>query len=218
MYFFHNVLVSLCLFLSMISDISGVILAGGTNSRFGGRIKAKIEIMGKSIISRIIDTISVIFDELIIVTNTPTEFIEYQNLKLTSDEFLKIGPLGGIHAAIKASSKKAVFVFAGDMPLLDNNLIIQQIAAYEDHRCDILIPRLDEYLEPMHAIYNCSLRMAIENFISEDKSKAAREFIKRADVRYFDVEDSEMTKAAFMNVNFPADILIAEKILQSRNL
>lgn len=145
MYFFHNVLVSLSLFSIMISDISGVILAGGTNTRFGGRIKAKTDIGGKTIISRIIDSISVIFDEIIIVTNTPSEYIEYQNVKLTADTFLKIGPLGGIHAAIKASSKKSVFVFAGDMPLLDNNLITEQIAAYDDQKCDILIPRLNEY-------------------------------------------------------------------------
>src|SRR5450759_2128051 len=126
----------------MVHNISGVILAGGANKRFNGITKAKIVIDGKTIISRIIDTIGDIFDEIIIVTNTPEEFKEYTNFKLVSDKFLKIGPLGGIHAALKASSKEAMFVFAGDMPLIDKRVITRQIDFFNSHKCDILIPRI----------------------------------------------------------------------------
>ena len=68
-------------------NISGVILAGGINSRFDGIIKAKISIGGKTIISRIIDTIEGVFDEIIIVTNIPEEFTGFDNLKITARSF-----------------------------------------------------------------------------------------------------------------------------------
>ena len=41
------------------------------------------------------------------------------------DEILGAGPLGGIHAAMKASSNDSIFVFAGDMPFLDKDIIIK---------------------------------------------------------------------------------------------
>jgi molybdopterin-guanine dinucleotide biosynthesis protein A len=91
----------------MIPGISGVILAGGNSKRFNGIVKAKIIIEGKTIISRIIETIENIFDEIIVVTNTPKEFQEYTGCKIIGDQFLNKGPLGGIHAALKKSKKEA---------------------------------------------------------------------------------------------------------------
>ena len=61
----------------MGNKISGVILAGGSNKRFGGITKANVVIGGECIISRIISTISGLFDEIIIVTNKPEEFSEF---------------------------------------------------------------------------------------------------------------------------------------------
>jgi molybdopterin-guanine dinucleotide biosynthesis protein A len=84
----------------MVHSISGIILAGGANRRFNGMTKSNIIIDGKTIISRITDTIRDIFDEIIIVTNTPEEFKEYNKYKIVSDQFLKVGPIGGIHAAL----------------------------------------------------------------------------------------------------------------------
>ena len=54
----------------MVHNIAGVILAGGAGKRFSGITKAKIAVEGKTIISRILETFSDIFDEKIIVTNT----------------------------------------------------------------------------------------------------------------------------------------------------
>ena len=197
----------------MIHNISGVILAGGANKRFDGMTKANIVIDGKTIISRIIDTIKDIFDEIIIVTNTPEEFKEYINYKIVSDQILKAGPLGGIHAAIKTSSKEALFVFAGDMPLLDKKVIIRQIEFYNSHKCDILIPRINTYIEPLHAIYNISIIETLEDYLTGDHDYAVRKFYKRQNVRYIQLKGSEEISNAFININSPADIPIAEKIL-----
>ena len=197
----------------MIHNISGVILAGGANKRFDGITKANIVIDGKTIISRIIDTIKDIFDEIIIVTNTPEEFKEYINYKIVSDQILKAGPLGGIHAAIKTSSKEALFVFAGDMPLLDKKVIIRQIEFYNSHKCDILIPRINTYIEPLHAIYNISIIETLEDYLTGDHDYAVKKFYKRQNVRYMQLKGSEEISNAFININSPADIPIAEKIL-----
>lgn len=198
----------------MAGNISGVILAGGENRRFNGITKSKIVIDGKPIISRILDTINEIFNEIIIVTNSPEEFKEYCNCKIVSDHFLKVGPLGGIHAALKGSSKEALFVFAGDMPLLDKKLILSQINYFDDHKCDILIPRVSQYIEPLHAIYSIGILKTLEDYLGGNQNCAVREFILKVNVRYLELGDSEETRRTFTNINSPLDVLLAEKVLR----
>jgi len=199
----------------MVKNISGIILAGGANSRFQGITKANIVIDGKTIISRIIDTISEIFSEIIIVTNTADKFKEFNNFILTGDHFLNAGPLCGIHAALKISSKEAIFVFAGDMPLLNKELIIRQIEYYNNTKCDILVPEIAKYSEPLHAIYNISILKRLEEYLYGDHNFAVREFIRQVDSIYMQLENSENIRNAFTNINSPSDVLLVEKILRT---
>ena len=196
----------------MNQNLTGVILAGGASTRFNGRIKAKIVIDGKTIISRILDTLGEIFDDMIIVTNNPEEFIEYNHCTIIGDLFLNKGPLGGIHAAMKASGRDALFVVAGDMPLLDKNIITLQTEFYINNKCDILIPQINNNIEPLHGIYSMSLVGILEAFLQQSDNFSIREFLKLADVRYLLIEDSVRARNAFTNINSPDDILAARKL------
>lgn len=197
----------------MFSNISGVILAGGTNTRFDGRIKANLIIDGRTIISRITDIFSQLFSEIIIVTNTPEEFGEYNRYKIVSDQFMMAGPLGGIHAAMLSSTSEAVFVVAGDMPMLEKNLIISQVEYFQNNKCDVLIPSVNQNIEPLHAIYNMSVQKRLEEYLNGDFGYAVRDFFISVDVNYMQLENSERIKNAFTNINSPSDILMVEKIL-----
>jgi molybdopterin-guanine dinucleotide biosynthesis protein A len=198
----------------MIVNISGVILAGGDSKRFNGITKSNIVIGGKTIISRITDTISEIFDEIIIVTNTPEDFKDIGNCRLVNDKFVKAGPLGGIHAALMESSKNALFVFAGDMPFPDRKLILQQIKKFNTRKCDILVPGNKKFIEPLHAIYRKSILKPLEDYLEANQNFAVREFLKSVGVNYFEFEDRELAKKAFTNINSIQDILSAEEILR----
>ena len=201
----------------MACNISGVILAGGANTRFNGEIKSKLVIGGKPVINRIIDTIRDIFEEIIIVTNNPEVFSELSNCKITGDHFLKAGPLGGIHAGLKASWKEAVFVFAGDMPLLSNKLINKQIEIFSSGKYDILVPSVNENIEPLHSIYNSSVIKRLEEYLTENRNFAVRNFFRLMNVHYMVLEDSAETKNAFQNINQPSDVLVVNNILTLGN-
>jgi molybdenum cofactor guanylyltransferase len=187
-------------------SISGVILAGGANKRFGGITKANVVIEGVTIISRIISVIEEFFPELIIVTNKPDEFQEFSQCKIIKDQYLKAGPLGGLHAAIKASAEEAVFVFAGDMPYPDKKIIADQIKEFRIRNCDVLIPKTGDYIEPLHAIYRKSLLNDLERFISMRSSRAVRDFLLEVNVEYLQIPDTEQNKKAFTNINSPSDL------------
>jgi molybdopterin-guanine dinucleotide biosynthesis protein A len=183
------------------NNISGVVLAGGLNRRFGGKIKSNAVVGGEKIIERIIKTITPVFEEIIIVTNTPQEFAQFSGFIITKDHFLKVGPLGGIHAAMKASSKESVFIFAGDMPFLDKELIINQIGFYNSSPSEALIPEINDKMEPLHGIYKNLLSDRLEEYLSSEKDYAIRDFLEEVNVDYFRLRDSERTVRAFTNIN-----------------
>jgi molybdopterin-guanine dinucleotide biosynthesis protein A len=190
----------------MANRISAVILAGGSNKRFGGITKANVVIDGKTIISRIISTISDLFDEIIIVTNKPEEFQEFNQYKIVEDKYLKAGPLGGIHAALKASYEDIIFVFAGDMPFLDKKIISDQINEFNKRENDVFIPEVDQFIEPLHAIYRKSVLNHLDRFLTEGKSRAVRDFLSEVNVGYLQIPKTEGTEIAFANINSPSDL------------
>jgi len=196
----------------MSGNISGVILAGGAGKRFNGVIKSKIIIDGKNIISRIIEVYEQIFDEIIIVTNTPDEFFEFKKYLITSDLITGSGPLGGIHAAMSIAANDAIFVAGGDMPFLNKHLINKQVEYFNEIQCDILIPRIGDLIEPLHGIYRRSVTGALEDYLNEGSNFAVRDFLKRTDVKYLLLDDSEKNRTSFLNINSPDDVIKADRL------
>ena len=187
-------------------SISGVILAGGSGSRFGGENKTNIVINGEKIINRIINTLTLIFDEIIIVTNRPGEIVQPSGIKICSDHFMNVGPLGGIHAAMKASSKEAVFIFAGDMPYLNKELIMKQIDFFYSNNAEAVLPMVKNYLEPLHGIYRNVLSARLEEHLISGKEYAVRDFLKNVDVRYLKLKGSKDVLKSFTNINTPGEV------------
>jgi molybdopterin-guanine dinucleotide biosynthesis protein A len=185
--------------------ISGVILAGGSGRRFGGITKSNIVVDGETIISRIISSINDLFSEIIIISNTPSEFPDLDQFKIAGDHYIKAGPLGGIHSGLISSQQDAIFVFAGDMPFLNKEIISDQIRQFRLNDYDILIPRIGRLIEPLHSIFRVSVLSRLDMFLAEGK-RSVREFISEMNAGYFDLQDSEVNKRAFTNINSLWDI------------
>ena len=199
------------------SGMSAAILAGGTATRFGGAIKSNLIIDGRDILSRIMDAISGIFNEIIIVTNNPAGYSHFEVKKIISDIFKGVGPLGGIHAALSASSSEAVFVFAGDMPLLNPEIIYEQVELFKEKQPDALIPRIGDYIEPLHSVYRRSILYALEDYILNNTDKSVWRFLNTIQVEYFEPEDEISAANSFISINSPADSDLVEKIIQKRS-
>jgi molybdenum cofactor guanylyltransferase len=193
-------------------NISGVILAGGENKRFNGITKSNITIGGRTILDRIVETIYGLFGEIIIVTNTPDKFSNYPSCRFTGDHYANLGPLAGIHAGMKASSLSSVFVFAGDMPFTDKEIIERQIDEYFRIKPLILVPEVNGLIEPLHSIYSNQLLPKLEEYLISDKRPAVRDFYNTTDVAYLKLQVSEKTRKAFMNINTPEEATDAEKM------
>ncbi len=192
------------------NKVSAVILAGGANKRFNGKTKANIQISGVRIIARTIKILHELFDDIIIVTNTPEEFKGYKHYTLVPDEIKNVGPLGGIHAALKVAKNDAVFVFASDMPCISSGIVKKHIEFYNKRKCDAAIPRIKDFKEPLHAIYNKNIFENLNNFLNGANKYSIENFIKDLNVRYHNLDDLEEYRKAFININTPQDLSCME--------
>jgi molybdopterin-guanine dinucleotide biosynthesis protein A len=188
------------------NKISAVILAGGANTRFNGKTKANIQISGVRIIARTIKVLHEIFEDIIIVTNTPEDFKGYQHFTIVPDEIKKVGPLGGIHAAMPVAKNDSVFVFASDMPCISGDLIKKHIEFYNKRKCDASIPRIKDNKEPLHSIYHKRIFENLDEFLRSANKYSIENFIKKLDIRYHNLEDNDQNRKAFLNINSPQDL------------
>ena len=193
--------------------ITGIILAGGKNLRMG-RNKAFLEIDGRRIIDRTKDLFLEVFDEVLLVTNSPLDYLAL-DLRLVSDLIPDKGSLGGIYTGLFHASHPHAFVAACDMPFLNRRLIehLAQLAP----KFDIVIPKTNDGLQPLHAVYSQSCLPFMEDLLRRDNLKII-DFFPRVNVREVRADeilpyDPELK--TFLNVNTPEDL---QKIRESAPL
>lgn len=133
-----------------LNDVTGVILAGGRSSRFGTN-KALATFRGISLIDRVLNVMAPLFQDLLIVTNSPEEYSRL-NVPLVADVEPYQGPLGGIFSALRRATNDRVFVVACDMPLLDACTIREIIRSAGDAAA--AIPVHDGIREYLLALYS----------------------------------------------------------------
>lgn len=193
-----------------IQHVSAAILAGGKALRMGGVNKALLTINGKSIIEWEIAVLDEIFSETIIITNTPEKY-EFLGKPLFRDIVPDKGSLGGIYTGLVRSENQYCFFVPCDMPFLNKKIINVLLANLEGH--DVVIPKINGYLEPMHAIYSKKCLPFIELLLASNDLKIKHLF---DEVDTYEVPESCIRKFDpdfdfIMNVNTPDDLEAANR-------
>jgi molybdopterin-guanine dinucleotide biosynthesis protein A len=151
----------------------------------GGRQKALLEVGGRRILDRQLD----VLPKDVFVVGAPLG-----DLPWIDDD--KIGPLGGILAAIR--HRPRVLVVGCDMPYLDRALI-DRLAAEPG---DAIVPIRDGRPEPLCAIYTYACAPAIERAIARGDLRATA-FLDAVNVTRVPVDDPR----PFTNCNSEGDLL-----------
>ncbi len=185
---------------------SGVILAGGRNSRFGGSEKALIPLAGKPMIDHIMAAFKGLFDEIIIVSNQPQHLAD-RNATIVTDLWDARSSLTGIHAGLFYSHCEDVFISACDTPLIKPALIAALLEARQAG-IDLVVPETPSGLEPLCAVYSQRCLAPIENRLKRQDYRIRRFFnrvrVKRVSTKRLLTIDPELR--SFKNVNTPEDL------------
>jgi len=107
------------------NNILAVVLAGGKSQRFG-QDKSQVNLRGKVLIDYILSEIIDEFNETLIVTNKPINFMKSDKIFMTKDFKKDLGPLGGVLSAMKWIKKnkkqyKWISTFPCDTPFFTKN-------------------------------------------------------------------------------------------------
>ena len=188
--------------------VTGIILAGGLSRRLG-RDKAVEPIDGQPLVGRVMDALSGIADELVVVVNTPQRGRELplrDSAVVAVDIYPNAGSLGGIFTGLSSASNQWGIVVACDMPFLNLDLLSYLLSFRESH--DAVVPVLDGRPEPTHAAYSKVCLSAIEARLDADDLKIAR-FFDDVRVKYVSqrrVEEIDPGRRSFFNVNTEEDL------------
>ncbi len=189
-----------------INLCTGIILAGGLNIRFGGEIKAHLSVRGKRLLDYIYEVFNELFDEIILVTNDPLKYLDW-DLFIGTDLFPVRSSLTGIHAGLFYASNPYCFICASDTPLLQKALV-ECILREIQEGPDVVIPETHKGLEPLCAVYSKRCINVIQQQIVKENFKI-RDFLKR--IRLKKVKESTLKKwdpelVSFSNINTPEDL------------
>ncbi|MBI4377667.1 MAG: molybdenum cofactor guanylyltransferase [Nitrospinae bacterium] len=207
------------------SSMTGVILAGGRNSRIGLK-KALLEIGGKRIIDRTAEIYKKIFDEILIITKTPEDY-KYLGLKVYADLIPQTSSLIGIYTGLYYSSSDYSFFASCDMPFLEERVIRHQLSKLQDkpsisshdtslkgeENYDIIIPYFKHRLHPLHAIYSKRCLENIKEMIEEDRMRLKDLLSRKKVKRVMDIPETRLNP--FFNINTMKDYLRADKMYLS---
>ena len=148
--------------------MTGIILSGGKNTRMGGENKAFVTIDGEFIIDRTVNLFREVFDETILVTNSPMEYVDY-DIQIVTDIIKNKAALGGIYTGLLYASSDHCFVAACDMPFLDRRFIEYMIGRIKPY--DIVVPHTSDGFQPLHAVYSKKCIPFIKELIDSDRLK-----------------------------------------------
>ena len=184
--------------------VTGVVQAGGKSERMGGRPKALIQLGGRSIVERVVAALTPVVDDVLVVTNTP-ELYAFLGLPMVADVYPDHGSLGGIYSGLSAAGEIA-FTVACDMPFLHPEVVRLVVARAGEG--DVVIPRVGEQYETMHAAYGKACLPHIEERLRAGRLRIVGFFDR---VRVVEIGEAEIARfrdpaVAFMNVNTPDEL------------
>ncbi len=199
-----------------VSGITGVILAGGRNSRFGGRNKAFAQVAGRPLIHYIYETFQKLFSEIVIVAATPVDYLPLDALIVTDIYELR-SSLTGIHAGLYSAGHERAFIAACDSPFIRPELaaFLCELATPD---MDVVVPETAAGLEPLCAVYHRRCLERIAHRLEAGRPRI-REFFNRARVRRVSekrLRELDPDLISFININTPEDLEAAETMLSER--
>lgn len=193
--------------------ISAIILAGGQSRRLG-KDKCLLDIGGRSLLAHTVDKLATVSDDLIVVTSDPTYYELLDSAaRIVPDQKPGMGSLMGIYSGLKDAHYAHALVVACDMPFLSLALIRYMLPLADAY--DVVIPRLDGSLEPLHAIYGKSCLPYMWQHLDRGQRRIIS-FFDRVSVRYVEkqeVDRFDPSHLSFVNVNTPQDWIRVQELL-----
>ena len=184
--------------------MEALVLAGGTNKRFGAT-KSFIKINNCRIIDTNIKLLQNIFMKVLLSTNDPEQYF-YLGVPMVGDIVKDKGPMAGILSALMLTDVNAVFVTACDMPCIHVDFIRFIKRKWTDNY-HAVIPVFHGETHPLFGVYSKEVAGIMEKSMRNNMT-SLRDFLREIKVLYIqekDVKDYDPEGKSFININTKDD-------------
>ncbi len=193
-------------------SMDALVLAGGKSERMG-LPKALLPWRETTLIEAAVAAVRPLFRRVLVI-GRDTRGLTSLDAEVLTDGRPERGPLVGLATGLAASDAPWCFVAACDMPFL-NPKVIDRMADYVGG-CEVVVPRLNGHVQPLHAFYSRMCLPHVEELLgSGDPSLKA--LLSRCDVRVLEGSslvsgDSELL--SFRDLDTLDDYLAARQMVQ----
>ena len=203
-------------------DKSAIILAGGFSSRFG-QDKGLLPLANKPLIRHVLDTISSIIDEKIVVVSSKVQAEKFAkvvtpDVKVLVDASDVQSPLVGALTGFEETRGEYALLVPCDTPLVSKDVLLLLFELRINKNA--VIPRWPNgYIEPLQAVYCTKPALdAAKNALSEGKLDICSMVERLRGMRYVStlvLQQLDPTLRTFFNINTPLDLKKAEFTLRN---
>jgi molybdopterin-guanine dinucleotide biosynthesis protein A len=200
---------------------SAVILAGGFSRRLG-QDKGLIDLAGKPLILHVVDRVSEVVDETVVVVGSCVQKEKFESLSghkanVVADKHEAQSPLVGALTGFESAKGEYSLLLPCDTPFISS-----QIAQFLLDTCvnkGAVIPRWPSgYIEPLQAAYQTKLALTAAKEALEQGKLDLRSMIARLRrVRYIStvvLRQMDPKLLTFFNINTLGDLKRAESLLK----
>lgn len=205
----------------LIRGVTAVILAGGKGNRLGCN-KALLKIGDTYLLEILVSNIKAMSDRILLVVS-PYDYNHLLSIhsslfssncvSVICDSIPNQGPLLGLIEALKWSDEEWIFLVGCDMPFIEKPLV-RLIYQSRKKGSQVLVPQLNNFLEPLHAFYHRSCLKAAETAYKQGKRKI-KDFYPFVNVSVLEEKAMRVIKdyqISFFNINSAEDLQRAQKI------
>jgi molybdopterin-guanine dinucleotide biosynthesis protein A len=148
-----------------MSQVSGIVLAGGQGRRMGSVDKGLQPLRGKPMAQWVIERFAPQVDEVLINANQNVEQYRAFGHQVVTDEIGGFaGPLAGLHAGLKAATHPLVATVPCDSPFLPDDLVKRLKAALGDK--DLAVAKTGNQPHPVFALVRTNVLENLAAFLA----------------------------------------------------
>jgi|SRR5579871_6578067 len=180
---------------SFMADLTAFVLVGGKSSRMGTD-KALLELAGRTLLQRALEVVHAVSGDVRIV-GAADKFSAFA--PVVEDQYEGCGPLGGIHAALAATSSPFNLVLAVDLPFIEARFLQHLLAEARSSNAVVTVPRAAGGLQPLCAVYRREFGLLAEQALAEGRNKIDALF---AQIPVRIITEDELARFAFSPTMF----------------
>jgi molybdopterin-guanine dinucleotide biosynthesis protein A len=181
-----------------MTEVSGVVLAGGQGSRMGGVDKGLQPFQGKPMVAHVIERLEPQVQELLVNANRNPEAYAGFGHRVIADEIEGFaGPLAGFERGLAHARGALVVTVPCDSPFLPPDLVARLRAALDADDAQIAVARTGGQAHPVFCLMRREVHGSLRAFLASGQRKIDRWYseLRVAEVPFDDVAD------AFLNIN-----------------